>query len=146
MRFTQISFKHKIMIVTALTFSLIAIIFINNTIKKMRLDRFVNDFENTMAELMVSIDINNMPETLLTEENNEIMKKVKQILEDTKLSESVKDSYSYLSRRKEYMLMENIFERVSDWDNQTRFEKNRIVTHVLGQQVMYKAYLGEPIE
>lgn len=141
MRFTQISLKRKVIMIVAITLSLISIIIINNTIKKNKHDRFVNAFENDMAKLMVSIDIYDIKETLLTNENKEIMKNVKKIIEDTALSEEEKDSVPYLSRKKEYLLMENIFERVSDWDNQTRFEKNRIVDHILGQQVMYKAYL-----
>lgn len=146
MRFTQISLKRKVIIIIAITLSLISIVIINNTIKKNKFDRFVNAFENDMAKLMVSIDIYDIKETLLSNQNKEIMKNVKKIIEDTTLSESEKDSVPYLSRKKEYLLMENIFERVSDWDNQTRFEKNQIVGHILGQQVMYKAYLGEPIE
>ncbi|GMQ59336.1 hypothetical protein AN1V17_37330 [Vallitalea sediminicola] len=141
MRFTQISLKRKVIIIIAITLSLISIVIINNTIKKNKFDRFVNAFENDMAKLMVSIDIYDIKETLLTNENKEIMKNVKKIIEDTALSEEEKDSVPYLSRKKEYLLMENIFERISDWDNQTRFEKNRIVDHILGQQVMYKAYL-----
>lgn len=141
MRFTQISLKRKVIIIIAITLSLISIVIINNTMKKNKFDRFVNAFENDMAKLMVSIDIYDIKETLLTNENKEIMKNVKKIIEDTALSEEEKDSVPYLSRKKEYLLMENIFERVSDWDNQTRFEKNRIVDHILGQQVMYKAYL-----
>ncbi|WP_113672319.1 hypothetical protein [Vallitalea guaymasensis] len=141
MRFTQISLKRKIIMIVAITLSLISIVIINNTIKKNKHDRFVNAFENDMAKLMVSIDIYDIKETLLTNENKEIIKNVKKIIEDTALSEEEKDSVPYLSRKKEYLLMENIFERVSDWYNQTRFEKNRIVDHILGQQVMYKAYL-----
>lgn len=141
MRFTQISLKRKVIIIIAITLSLISIVIINNTMKKNKFDRFVNAFENDMAKLMVSIDIYDIKETLLTNENKEIMKNVKKIIEDTALSEEEKDSVPYLSRKKEYLLMENIFERVSDWDNQTRFEKNRIVDHIVGQQVMYKAYL-----
>jgi len=141
MRFTQISLKRKVIIIIAITLSLISIVIINNTIKKNKFDRFVNAFENDMAKLMVSIDIYDIKETLLTNENKKIMKNVKKIIEDTALSEEEKDSVLYLSRKKEYLLMENIFERVTDWDNQTRFEKNRIVDHILGQQVMYKAYL-----
>ncbi len=141
MRFTQISLKRKVIIIIAITLSLISIVIINNTIKKNKFDRFVNAFENDMAKLMVSIDIYDIKETLLTNENKMIMKNVKKIIEDTALSEEEKDSVLYLSRKKEYLLMENIFERVTDWDNQTRFEKNRIVDHILGQQVMYKAYL-----
>lgn len=69
------------------------------------------------------------------------MIKVKKIIEDTKLSKSQKDSFSYISRKKEYQLMDKIFAKVSDWDNLTRFEKNRIVDHIIGQRIMYKEYL-----
>ncbi|QUH30420.1 hypothetical protein [Vallitalea guaymasensis] len=141
MRFTQISLKRKVIIGIALTILLISIVFIYNSIKKIKHERFVNAFENNMAKIMVSIDIYDIKNTLLTNNNKEIMIKVKKIIEDTKLSKSQKDSFSYISRKKEYQLMDKIFAKVSDWDNLTRFEKNRIVDHIIGQRIMYKEYL-----
>ncbi|GMQ58814.1 hypothetical protein AN1V17_32100 [Vallitalea sediminicola] len=64
MRFTQISLILKVIIAIALTLSLISIVFINNTIKKIKYDRFVNAFEYNRAELMVSIDIYDIKKTL----------------------------------------------------------------------------------
>lgn len=143
MKFTQITLKRKIIIVIVIILSLLSIVFINNSLKKLKHDRFVNAFEESMAKLMVSIDIYDVKKTLLTKENNEIMNEIEEILDDTQLSESEKDSFFYLSRKNEYQVMENIFEKTADWDNQTTFEKNRMVDHILNQQIMYEAYLGE---
>lgn len=143
MRFKQITFKKKLITIVSIVGLLLLILIVNNSIKKMRFHKFINDYDNNMAQLMVSIDINNMENTLLTKQNIKFMQNIKLILENYIPPETGRESYFYLSSKKEYLVMEKVFKKASDWDNVSQFDKNQIVTFILSQKVMYEQYLNE---
>ncbi|MCT4596553.1 MAG: hypothetical protein N4A50_01570 [Vallitalea sp.] len=127
-----------------LFYSILIIIIITSSItiaisnRKTNFDKFVEQYERSIAKIMKSIDIDNIKETLLTKENDKIMSHLKEELEEIQDYVPEKRKSEYLYMRMKYSNLEKTMNIVKDWDNIETFQQMQMITDLISQQVMYE--------
>jgi hypothetical protein len=127
-----------------LFYSILIIIIITSSItiaisnRKTNFDKFVEQYERSIAKIMKSIDIDNIKETLLIKENDKIMRELKEELEEIQDYVPEKRKSEYLYMRMKYSNLEKTMNIVKDWDNIETFQRMQIITDLISQQVRYE--------
>jgi hypothetical protein len=130
----KVKLLYSILIITIIASSIT--IAISN--RKTNFDKFVEQYEMSIAKIMKSIDINNIKETLLTKENDKIMSHLKEELEEIQDYVPEKRKAEYLYMKRKYSNLEKTMNIVKDWNNIKTFQQMQIITDLISQQVIYE--------